>query len=733
MKKYLLLVIVLFSCSKPEAPLVDSTSDTEEMVKELKQLYQEGNPNLYYHWNAQLASLLRQQIDVAPKQSKINVWLQYCQQLLFAGQVDECIKQIEVFISSRDLSYAVLVNEGSLPIIELLALAYLRKGELDNCRDNHNEFSCILPLQEEAFHQSKLGSEKAIEIYTLILDKFPSNQNKWMLNLAYMTLGLYPDNVPKSYLLNYPNWDKELQEFPPFKESAASLGLAENGLSGGACADDFDGDGRIDLFMTSYGMQDQCRLFRNTGSGFEDVTEKSGLKGIVSGLNCIHADYDNDGDQDILILRGAWLDAGGNHPNSLLQNDGKGNFKDVTRSAGVLSYRPTQTAAWADVNGDGYLDLFIGNESKGDIYHPCELFINQQNGTFKEEALNLGLGQIKGYVKGVSFGDIDNDKWPDLFVSIMGGKNHLFKNEKGRFVDISKTAGVESPIFSFPCWFWDVNNDGFDDIMVNSYDPRSLNEVSGIFINELLGESIKADVSKLYINRGNNTFIESAKPFGVNISSFAMGSNFGDLDNDGWLDFYLGTGAPQMSALIPNRMFKNLGGQSFAEVTSAGRFGHIQKGHGVSFADFDQDGDQDIYAVLGGAYEGDQFQNVYFENPIQKHNWIILELEGVSTNKKAIGTKLKVNLKNGRSIYSTINTGGSFGSNSLQAEIGLGDADVIESVEVFWQNSPNQIIRGLSPNKKYKIEEGKQSAEELSYAMLKFDYNAEHNHTHHNH
>ena len=120
-----------------------------------------------------------------------------------------------------------------------------------------------------------------------------------------------------------------------------------------------------------------------------------------------------------------------------------------------------------------------------------------------------------------------------------------------------------------------------------------------------------------------------------------------------------------MSALIPNRMFKNNGGQTFSEVTSAGRFGHIQKGHGVSFADFDQDGDQDVYAVLGGAFEGDLFQNVYFDNPINDNNWIVIELKGNSTNTSAIGTKICVSLEGGRQIFATVNTGGSFGSNSV--------------------------------------------------------------------
>jgi hypothetical protein len=95
----------------------------------------------------------------------------------------------------------------------------------------------------------------------------------------------------------------------------------------------------------------------------------------------------------------------------------------------------------------------------------------------------------------------------------------------------------------------------------------------------------------------------------------AMGSGFGDLDNDGWLDFYLGTGDPDLLTLIPNRMFRNAGGTHFQDVTTSGGFGHLQKGHGVSFADLDNDGDQDVHEDLGGAVTGDVYPNVLFENP----------------------------------------------------------------------------------------------------------------------
>jgi len=176
-------------------------------------------------------------------------------------------------------------------------------------------------------------------------DHFPNEQYKWLINLAYVTLGKHPEKVPNKYLIGFPNWKLEQKDFPRFNEIAMNVGVAVNGLSGGTSLDDFNNDGLIDIFATSYGMQDQVKLYFNNGrGGFIDVIEQAGLTGIVSGLNCIHADYNNDGHKDILILRGAWLGKAGAHPNSLLKNNGDGTFSDVTRSSGLLSYHPTQTA-----------------------------------------------------------------------------------------------------------------------------------------------------------------------------------------------------------------------------------------------------------------------------------------------------------------------------------------------------------------------------------------------------
>ncbi|MFY9825896.1 MAG: CRTAC1 family protein, partial [Thermoanaerobaculia bacterium] len=225
-----------------------------------------------------------------------------------------------------------------------------------------------------------------------------------------------------------------------------------------------------------------------------------------------------------------------------------------------------------------------------------------------------------------------------------------------------------------------------------------------------LGQSPKVEHAKLYHNNGDGTFTDVAHAAGLDRVLLVMGSNFGDLDNDGYLDLYLGTGEPNLTTLIPNRMFRNDRGRTFQDVTTSGGFGHLQKGHGISFADIDNDGDQDIRAVLGGAFEGDVYESALFENPGHGNHWITLRLEGVQSNRSAIGARIRVRVKTGqgeRSIYVTAGAGGSFGDSSLQQEIGLGQAQSLEAVEVTWPATrQTQVFRGLAMDGIWEIREG---------------------------
>src|SRR5262249_44177833 len=156
-----------------------------------------------------------------------------------------------------------------------------------------------------------------------------------------------------------------------------------------------------------------------------------------------------------------------------------------------------------------------------------------------------------------------------------------------------------------------------------------------------------------------------------------MGCNFGDFDNDGFLDMYLGTGDPDLGTLIPNRMFKNVGGERFAEITASSGTGHLQKGHSVSCADWDRDGDVDIFIEMGGAVTGDKSHNILFQNPGQGNHWLTVKLVGRKSNRPAIGARIKVVTAGDRpsTFYRHVSSGSSWGANPFQQTIGLAKAD----------------------------------------------------------
>jgi hypothetical protein len=198
----------------------------------------------------------------------------------------------------------------------------------------------------------------------------------------------------------------------------------------------------------------------------------------------------------------------------------------------------------------------------------------------------------------------------------------------------------------------------------------------------------------------------------------SMGSNFGDLDNDGWLDFYLGTGDPALGTLIPNRMFRNNEGHGFQDVTTSGGFGQLQKGHGVAFGDLNNDGEQDVYSVVGGAFKGDHYPNQLFANPGHGNHWLKLQLEGVQSNRVAIGARIRVVAQTPsgeRSIYRTVGSGGSFGCSPLRQEIGLGRATQVLRVEIFWpRTGKTQVVSSLQLDHAYEVREGDASAREVA-------------------
>jgi hypothetical protein len=618
------------------------------------------------------------------------------------GEYTQAIQILEAGYELSKTSSEELSKAAVGAAVFRLAVAYMRMGETENCIHCQTGESCLLPIRRGGIHVQQTGSRNAIELLGVLLAQNPDHlRAKWLMNIAYMTVGEYPEQVPKEFLIAESVFDSQ-QQFPRFANIAKALGLDSFSLCGGTVVDDFDNDGYLDIVTSTWDTSGQLQYFRNNRDGsFTERTVDAGFQEIFGGLNLIHADYDNDGDLDIFVLRGAWLNQAGGHPNSLLRNDGQGRFRDVTYLVGLGHEQyPTQTAAWADYDNDGDLDLYVGNEGV-----PCQLFENERGVSFRDVAESAGVTN-GGVTKGVVWGDYNGDRYPDLYVSNLDGPNKLYRNNgNGRFSDVAREAGVKDPKVSFPCWFWDFNNDGALDVFVSAY--RTDME---FFVRDFLGMPHGAERDHLYQGDGKGGFQEVAEENGVAHVTQAMGANFGDLDNDGFPDFYLGTGYPAYEGLMPNRMYHNLGGNGFVNVSSSGGFGHLQKGHGVAFADIDNDGDQDVFIEMGGAFPGDAFGNALFENPGFGNHWINIKLIGKRSNKSAIGARIRVEFEDEgrkRSVYQWVNSGGSFGAKPLRREIGLGSAARIDVIEVFWPTTGRtQRFQNVSADQFIQITEG---------------------------
>jgi hypothetical protein len=599
----------------------------------------------------------------------------------------------------RAYALAETAVPAALPdLVEMLGIAHLHKAHIDNGTFHAPGDRCLLTVSRGVPMPENADAGKAIEQFLTFLAQRPGDlEVRWLLNAAYMMAGGYPSQVPSPHLIPPAAFESQ-EQVGRFTDVAAAAGVSSFSSAGGVIVDDFDNDGTLEILTSNFDSCGRMQLFRRGADGrFVDRAASAGLGGELGGLNLLQADYDNDGCRDVLVLRGGWELA---QRKSLLRNNCDGTFSDVTVASGLATpVTSTQTAVWTDVDNDGLIDLFVGNEDR-----PAQLFRNRGDGTFADVAGKAGVDRT-AFTKGVAAADVDNDGFPDLYASNLGGGNFFYQNNRnGTFTERAAEAGVPGAERGFPTWFFDYDNDGLDDLLVSSY-FLSVDETARSY----LGQTSNASTMKLYRNLGGARFEDVTARANLSKVFMPMGSNFGDIDNDGFLDIYLGTGSPSYGALVPSVLLRNRGGAAFVDVTVSSGTGEWHKGHGVAFADLDGDGDQEIVFKVGGATPGDAHAFRLFDNPGGGGDWLGIHLTGVKTNRAAIGARITVTVENGgrrREIHRTVSSGGSFGASPLQQHVGLGADARITDVEIWWPvSNTRQRFANVAKNQVIEVRE----------------------------
>lgn len=600
-----------------------------------------------------------------------------------------------------------------------LGMAQLRRGESVNCLPNvmmtgdhvmdmdHAQY-CALPIRK--YHDDPQYARAAAKTFLHLIETWGKDNRlyHWLLNYACMTSNDFPQGVPPAYRVSaafmsrfYGEGKVQAErEFANirFDERGAELGVNVHNAGRGVAIEDFDLDGHLD--MITGGSFDNLRYFHNNGhGGFDDWTERGGFGGYRQPFFITVTDIDNDGAPDILVTR-MFHDGV-----TLYRNKGDGTFQDVTEAWGLPVHREDNAlssawgTAWGDVNNDGKIDLFIsrlGMEipfTQGLLSRPrfySALYINE-GGRFVERTKEYGLSAVvrDKYFIGAAFGDFKNNGYPGLYLSSpIINESVLLENIDGKRFEVS--AAYTKSNGGFVGSFVDVNHDGRLDLFQGGFsDAKSSVEMGMFGANP---DDYRSGKSTVLLQQPNGKFEELRGFF--DMPGGTMGSSYGDLDNDGCYDFYLGTGSPEGWFIYPKMMYKGIpdgNGCSLktANISMTNNFASVQKAHGIVFFDFNEDGLQDIYSSLGGMWPADRWPNQFFVNrSVTTNTWIKLRLRGRRTNSFGIGARIKVTAHDaagGKIVREAlVDQKTAFGSGPYLTQIGLGKAVAVDSTEVYW-------------------------------------------------
>jgi hypothetical protein len=482
-----------------------------------------------------------------------------------------------------------------------------------------------------------------------------------------------------------------------YRDVSREIGIDKTSGGRGTAIFDIDGDGELDVIISA--VSAGCSVYRNNGDGtFRDASVGSGLDACVNSWGISAGDYDNDGRVDLFVTRLGFFDGLA----ALYRNNGDGTFTDVTREAGVQGWAPGFTAGWVDFDLDGRLDLFVPSNLGGVFHRPKRhrLFHNNGDGTFTDVALDARL-MPWGPAVGATWGDYDNDGYPDLFLSSAFGRSQLFHNNgDGTFTDVSAAAGIDRPCFGMVAFFCDYDNDGWLDLVQYLW-CRNEDMILSLRYG---APSSGGQPLRIYRNNRDGTFTLANGELGIVECWGSMSGNAADLDNDGRLELLLGNGGPQMDRSEPMVVLAN-DGSGFRNITFTAGLPAAGKSHGANAADLHGDGRMCLVSASGGMYPGELLTTSVFRPEELPGNYLNVRLTGVTCNRDAIGARLKLTA-GGRGQHLVINGGSQFGCLPLEQHFGLGAARGAEQLEIWWPGGPREVFERLPANATVSITQG---------------------------
>jgi len=475
---------------------------------------------------------------------------------------------------------------------------------------------------------------------------------------------------------------------PTFTDVAGTLGVNDAGAGQGVVFLDVNNDGWLDIFLVNNNTP--SKLWINTGGTvFTESSAAWGVNITIPTRGISAADYNNDGFLDVMI--GSWQQT-----IRLYQNNGS-TFTDVSAAAGVSFMGYGGTINWFDYNIDGKVDVVFGNNGLPPRYN--YFFHNNDLQTFSDVAYSIGLTDSVSTLTFAS-GDYDNDGDIDLFCGSQTnisptGTILLYKNEgNGTFTDVTLASLIVSAFYNWGAEWGDYNNDGYLDLFMANTNGTNL----------------------LYKNNGNSTFTDVTSQMGVGDPGGSYSCGWADYDNDGDLDLYVSRGTNYQ-----DKMYRN-DGTVFTDVSTQVGMGDQLHSAAVSWGDFDKNGFPDLYLVNNGTAN-----RLYQNSGGNGNNWINISLVGMTTNKSAIGTRVRVVAGSLNMIREVEGGSGGKGQNSLSLEFGVGTASVIDSVIINWQSGIVQILTNVSVNQFMNVTESSTGITNLpgsipEYYFLKQNY-----------